>query len=100
MPQGTATPQGQEVSYVARKIDQARALERERSALQEKIAANRRQLRDMAATGDLTAEESKFVSTFYPEKERGTRRSKEEVEATRKARAAARVKQQQPAQAA
>ncbi len=92
MPQPTAAPTrpGQGDDYVSRKIAQAKTLEKQRGELQEKIGANRRQLRDMAATGDLTTEQVAWLDAFYPEKERGERRSKDEIERTRKLREEAR----------
>lgn len=73
-----------------RQIERAMKLEQERSELQEKIGKNREYLRLMAANDELTADQKKWLDVFYPEKEKGERRSAEEIEATRKAREAAR----------
>ena len=86
MPQPAATAD----SYVARKIQQAKSLEKRRAELQDEISANRRQLRDMDKTGDLTAEQANWLEDFYPTKERGASRSKDDITATRKAKEAAR----------
>ena len=71
-------------------IEQAKKLENERGKLMERIGANRNFLRNLHKMGALDAEQRRFVTTFYPEKEKGTARSKESVEATRKARESAR----------
>jgi hypothetical protein len=71
-------------------INQAKGLERDRGKLLERIGANRSLLRQLHKVGALNAEEKKFVTTFYPDKERGSTRSEDEVEATRKTREAAR----------
>lgn len=78
------------VSAGARQIERAKQLEKERGVLQGKIAKNREYLRLMADNDELSAAEKKFVEVFYPEKEKGERRSDEEIEATKKAREAAR----------
>ncbi len=71
-------------------IEQAKSLEQERGALMIRIGANRDFLRNLAKMNALDAEQAKFVTTFYPDKEKGSARSADEVEATRKAREAAR----------
>lgn len=65
-------------------------LEQQSATLQKQISANRSQLRNLVAMGACTAEQRRWVQVFYPEKQRGERRSAEDVEATRKARLAAR----------
>lgn len=74
----------------SRQIARAKGLERERAALMAKIGSNRDYLRLMAANDELTADERTWLLAFYPEKEKGERRSTEEVEATRKVKEAAR----------
>lgn len=71
-------------------IDQAKTLEKERGTLMERIGANRGLLRSLHKVGALNETQRKFVETFYPEKEKGSTRSDDEIEATRKAREAAR----------
>lgn len=75
-----------------RQIVRAHALEKQRGEHMEKIAANRTFLRMMGQTEELTDEQTDWLETFYPEKEKGERRSAEQIEATRKAREAARSK--------
>ena len=74
----------------SRQVARAEDLERRRAALQEEISANRELLRLLHKGKELTAEQSKWLSEFYPEKERGALRTKEEVERTRKVKEAAR----------
>lgn len=71
-------------------IEQAKKLEKERGEIMERIGANRAFLRNLHKMGGLDASQRKFVQTFYPEKEKGSTRSEDEIEATRKAREAAR----------
>ncbi|MDE2101949.1 MAG: hypothetical protein KGL39_32180 [Patescibacteria group bacterium] len=71
-------------------VAQAKDLERERAALMEKIGANRNLLRQLHKVDALDDEMKRFVEQFYPEKEKGSNRSKDEIEATRKLREAAR----------
>ena len=66
---------------VARAID----LERQRANVLEKIAANRTYLRLMDQNEELNEAQAEFLDTFYPEKERGERRSDDELTATRRA---------------
>lgn len=71
-------------------IEQAKKLEKERGELMLRIGANRDFLRNLHKMGALDGEQRKFVETFYPEKEKGSSRSADEIEATRKAREDAR----------
>jgi hypothetical protein len=89
VPQPTTTPTAPSTS-ADRQIERAKGLERERAALQEKISKNRDYLRLMSANDELDANQKRWLNTFYPLKERGDRRSEEEIEATRKVRKAAR----------
>lgn len=73
-----------------RRIHQAQELERERKDVQDRIGVNRTQLRQMRDADELPADLVKWVDTWYPEKEKGTTREKDEIEATRKLREAAR----------
>ena len=83
------TPEADRTS-AEKQIVRAHALEGERSALQEKVAKNREYLRLMEANDELTADQIAWRKLFYPDKEKGERRSKEDIEATRQARKAAR----------
>lgn len=74
----------------ARQVKRALALEAERAALMKRIADNREYMRLMDRNEELDDDQAEFLDTFYPEKERGQLRSKEDIEATRKAREAAR----------
>jgi hypothetical protein len=74
----------------ARQIKRALKLEKEISALRKRVNDNRDYLRLMHRNDELTDDQVEFVEVFYPEKEKGERRSAEEVEATRRAREAAR----------
>ena len=89
MPQAT-TPQNPAQAYAALLIEQAKELEAERSEVMERVTANRTQLRQMDTSGNLSDSQAAWLDVFYPEKEKGERRSKEEIEATRKAREEAR----------
>lgn len=73
-----------------RQIARAKELEAERATLMDKIGKNRDYLRLMEANDELTPEQGVWLETFYPTKERGEKRSKEDIEATRKARQEAR----------
>lgn len=87
-PEAPAEPQ----TPGARQVQRAKDLEKQRSDLMDEISANRTYLRLMATNGELSAEEKAFVDTFYPSKERGERRSAEQIAATRTARDEARGK--------
>lgn len=73
-----------------RQVVRAVKLEVQRAELMKKIADNRDYLRLMDRNEELSEDQAEFLDTFYPEKERGERRSKEDIEATRRAREAAR----------
>jgi hypothetical protein len=73
-----------------RQIRRAVELEADRAKLMKRISDNREYLRLMDKNDELSEDQADFLDTFYPEKERGERRSKEDIEATRKAREAAR----------
>ena len=73
-----------------RQIARAEQLEFDRDELQKKIGKNRDYLRLMADNGELTEEQETWLLSFYPEKEKGERRSKDEIEQTRQVREAAR----------
>ena len=77
-------------AYAALLIEQAQELEREGAEHAKKVTANRTALRGMDTQGNLNAEQRKFVRTWYPDKEKGSRRSKEEIKATRDLREKAR----------
>lgn len=82
-----ATPN---TSIAERQIERAKELERRRSDLMKEVAANREFLRLLADNGELSDTQVDWVDTFYPQKEKGEQRSKDEIEATRKAREDAR----------
>lgn len=86
MPQAATAPQ----TSAQRQIERAKVLEKQRAELQTSIGKNRDYLRLMDANEELTADESAWLQKFYPEKERGSRRSEDEIKATREARKAAR----------
>jgi len=77
-------------SSAAKQITRAISLEQERADVMKRIADNRDYLRLMDRNEELDEDQAEFLDTFYPEKERGERRSKEDIEATRKARESAR----------
>lgn len=79
-----------EDSAASRQIKRAIALERDISKLRKSVNDNRDYLRLMDRNDELNEDQSEFLDTFYPEKEKGERRSPAEVEATRKAREVAR----------
>lgn len=74
----------------ARQVRRAVALEAERARIMDVVAKNRTLLRLLDSQDSLDADQQEFLDTFYPEKERGTRRSAADVEATRKAKLVAR----------
>lgn len=74
----------------ARQIKRAIRLEKEISAVRQQVNDNREYLRLMDKNEELTEDQATFLDTFYPEKEKGERRLPEDVEATRRAREAAR----------
>lgn len=95
-PQPRAAQPATEQTAAERQIARARDLERERAELQSRITKNRDYLRLMDSNEELTKEQGEWLDAFYPMKEKGERRSKEEIERTRKAKEAAR----KPAEAA
>lgn len=74
----------------ARQVARAIRLEQQISKLREQVNDNRDYLRLMDRNEELSEAQAEFADTFYPEKEKGQVRPPEEVEATRRARAAAR----------
>lgn len=73
-----------------RQIVRAVHLEKLRSDLMEQVTANRDYLRLMEKNGELNEAQTAFRKTFYPDKEKGESRDKDEIEATRKLRETAR----------
>lgn len=92
MPPAVKAPEAPPAEQTAaqRQIERARALEKERAELQERIGKNRDYLRLMDANDELTTEEGEWLDAFYPVKEKGEQRTKEEIERTRKAKEEAR----------
>lgn len=74
----------------AHTIRLALELENDRADVLEQISDNRVYLRLQKKNRELNEDEVEFLETFYPEKERGARRDKSDIDATRKARLAAR----------
>lgn len=79
-----------ERSSAQKQILRAQSLERDRSDVMKRIAANREYLRLMEENEELEDDEADWLDDFYPQKEKGAQRSEDEVERTRKAKAAAR----------
>ena len=77
-------------TLAANEIRGAIQLEKRRSDLMKEIQDNRELLRLLDRRGTLDDDQAEFLDIFYPEKERGSRRQKDDIEATRKAREAAR----------
>ncbi len=73
-----------------KQIERAKHLERERADLMERIGANREYLRLMDKNEALTDEQGAWLDKFYPLKEKGERRSKDDIQATREAKQEAR----------
>lgn len=71
-------------------VQDAIRLEADRAGVLAKIADVRDMLRKLDNTDKLNEAQAEFLDVFYPEKERGERRSAEDLEATRRAREAAR----------
>lgn len=71
-----------------KQIARALRLERERAEGMKKIAANREYLRLMEENEELDDDEASFLDDWYPNKERGATRSDDEIETTRKLKAA------------
>lgn len=74
-----------------KQVARAIRLERERSDVMKRIAANREYLRLMEENEELGEDEADWLDDFYPQKEKGQQRSDDEIERTRKAKAAARA---------
>ena len=85
-PQATQAPQG----MAERQIARAKRLEYDRSELGKLVNSNRELLRLMADSDELTEAQEDWLDRFYPQKEKGEQRSKEEIEATRKVKEEAR----------
>lgn len=73
-----------------RQIARAKALELDRYELAERVTANREYLRLMDKNEALTEDEGAWLDDFYPEKSGDAKRSKEQIEATKKLKEAAR----------
>lgn len=89
VPKSADHAEGHEVWSPVGLIWQAKQLEADRVAHQKKITQNRTQLRTMDGIDALTEDQGLWLDAFYPEKEKGKTRTKEEVEATRKLHAEA-----------
>jgi hypothetical protein len=87
-PQPTAAPAE---TSAQKQIRRAKELEGQRAKLSKSIAANREYLRLMDANDELDEEQADWLEDFYPQKEKGDRRSEEEIERTRKVKAEARA---------
>lgn len=74
-----------------KQIHRACMLEAERANVGVKIAANRTYLRLMDENEELEPDEADFLADFYADKEKGATRSDDELERTRKVKAAARA---------
>lgn len=83
------TPAGERTSG-EKQIHRASVLEAERAEVMKRIAANREYLRLMEENEELEDDEADWLADFYPEKEKGQQRSEDEIERTRKVKAAAR----------
>lgn len=74
----------------ARQVKRAMRLEGEVAKIRKQVDDNRKYLRLMDANEELSEAQADFLDVFYPEKEKGERRTTDQVEATRLARQAAR----------
>jgi hypothetical protein len=74
----------------ARQVRRAITLEKQVAELREKVNDNRTYLRLMDRNEELSEAQAEFTDVFYPEKEKGERKPKEETQATRRAKLAAR----------
>lgn len=79
-------------SSAQKQILRAVRLEGERADVLKRVAANREYLRLMDENEELEDDEADWLEDFYPSKEKGAQRSNDEIERTRKVRAAARGK--------
>jgi hypothetical protein len=91
MPTAPVAPEtpAAEQTEAERQIARAKSLEKERAALIKRIASNREFLRLMDENEALTKEQGEWLDLFYPLKEKGERRSKDDIDATREAKKAA-----------
>lgn len=86
-----AEPQAEPQSdFITLEIQAAKELEYQRGQLGDQINSNREALRLFDARNMLDEDQGAWLDLFYPLKGRGTSRTKEETEATRKAKEAAR----------
>lgn len=85
------TTAASDLTEAERQIQRAKDLEKEKAKLLERITANRDYLRLMDKNDALTTEQGEWLDQFYPLKEKGERRSREDIDATRKAKLAARM---------
>jgi serine protease inhibitor len=81
-----------QLTSAERQIERAKHLESQRAEIMVQVAKNRDYLRLMDQNGELTEEQGVWLDAFYPLKERGARRSKDDIDATRRAKAEARGK--------
>lgn len=84
-------PNAAEGTGADRQIARAKTLEKQRADLQKLITSNRDLLRLLDANEELTEAQGAWLDKFYPLKEKGERRSKEDIEATRKLKTEARA---------
>lgn len=89
-PQPNTVPSNE--SEAEKQIRRAKELEKDRAAVMEKITDNRNYLRLMDKNDALTDEQGEWLDKFYPSKEKGERRSEDDVKATREAKLEARGK--------
>lgn len=82
----------EDLTSAEKQVYRAQRLEAERAEVMKRIAANREYLRLMDDNEELTDAEADWLADFYPEKEKGQQRSDDEIERTRKVKAAARGK--------
>ena len=78
---------------VERQVARAMSLEGQRGTIMKQINANREYLRLMEENGELDDDDeaAAWLDDFYPLKEKGQTRSEDEIERTRKVKAAARA---------
>jgi hypothetical protein len=85
-----ATSADGEYAPASIQIKRAIDLEREMAEVRVRVNDNRDYLRLMKKNKAVTEAQGDFIDTWFPEKERGERRDKDEIEATRKLREVAR----------
>lgn len=71
-------------------VKDAIRLEGERAAVMAEISVTRDMLRNLDKTNKLNDDQAEFIDVWFPEKERGQNRSRDDIEATRRAKLAAR----------